>query len=291
MVNRLKENDYFIYTCYFYIKYAIYNTMLKYTIESMSDSHFHILEMQKKNIDTALFFSNWETYGGKYLVDIGIDEDHLEKRLECSKDRDYLYHSVGIHPNNASGNLKSRILTIENQLKNKRVIAIGETGLDYYWDTTPKKLQKEFFISHIDLAIKYNLPIIIHNRDASEDILEILKSYNGKIKGVIHCFSSTPYFAKEFIKLGFYISFAGNLTYKNSSEIQESLKIVSIDKLLIETDSPYLAPQKVRGQINSPLNIGYTLDYMSDQLHNSRANLIGQIHKNLIELFGFKEEI
>lgn len=258
--------------------------------ESLIDSHFHILEMKKKDIDTKNFLNEWFKSGGSYLLDVGINEDNLSERLNESWDFPKLYHSVGIHPNYANGNIELRISNIEKQLNNDKIIAIGETGLDYYWDKVSKNVQKDFFKSHIELSIKHSLPIIVHDRDASEDIIDILKQYKGKAFGVIHCFSSSPEFANEYLKLGFYLSFAGNVTYRKSISIQETLKITPHDRLLIETDSPYLSPQKVRGKVNHPGNISYTLDFISDKLDITRESLVTKVKQNFVHLFNISEE-
>lgn len=257
---------------------------------SLIDSHFHILEMKKKDIDTTSFLNEWFSSGGSYLLDVGISEDLLHERLKESTNYPKLFHSVGIHPNYAGGDLKNRIEKIENQLNFNKIIAIGETGLDYYWDRVSKDTQKKFFKQHIELSIKHSLPLIIHDREASADIIEILKQYHEKAFGIIHCFSSTPQYAEEYLKLGFYLSYAGNITYKKSISIQESLKVTPLNRLLIETDSPYLSPQKVRGKVNHPGYIGYTLDFISDKLEITRDSILNSIEQNFLQVFNLREE-
>ncbi len=263
--------------------------MKLYDIEGLSDSHFHILEMLKKDIDVTQVIDNWINTGGDYLIDIGVDEKDFELRQKYSDLHSFIYHSVGIHPNSADEKIDERLISIENSIKDS-VVAIGETGLDYYWDTVDKNIQIDSFIKHIKLSIKYNLPLIIHNRDACEDILNILKKYSGKISGIIHCFSSTDYYLKEFIKLGFYISYAGNLTYKKNIKLQETLTNVPLDKLLIETDSPYLTPVPLRGKPNNPIYIGYTFNYIADYLNINRDELKQHLKKNLETIFKLRED-
>lgn len=257
-------------------------------IKALSDSHFHILEMIKKDIDMDHFFDLWKKNSGEYLIDVGINELNFQKRLNYSLKRDYIYFTAGIHPNYCKDDIHRRMKLIEQQLGNSRVIAVGETGLDYYWDTVDKDVQKDFFIKHIELGIKYNLPIIVHNRDACRDIIAILREYKGKAKGVIHCFSSTTKYLNQFIELGFYISFAGNVTYNKNIALQESLLSTPINRLLIETDSPYLSPQKVRGKINTPGNIGHTLDFIAEKKEICRAELTNTIRTNLLNIFNLR---
>lgn len=259
-------------------------------IDSLIDTHFHIVEMQKKDIDIQMFLEQWFSRGGSYLLDVGIDESLFSERLQISRDYPKLLHSVGIHPNYAENDLIVRMNNIEKQLNNNKVISIGETGLDYYWDKVDKTTQKDFFRSHIELSIRHSLPLIIHDREASEDIIDILKEYKDRAFGVIHCFSSSPEFAQEYLDLGFYLSFAGNLSYKKSLSIQKSLAITPLNRLLIETDSPYLSPQTVRGRTNHPGHIGFTLDFMADQLEISRVSLIDNIQKNFVRVFNLSEE-
>lgn len=262
-------------------------------LKNLNDSHFHIKEMIDKDIDFEEFINNWIKLGGKKLIDIGIEETDYVQRKEYARNYNFIYHTVGIHPNNAGGDIEYRFKILENHLKNdinNKIVGIGETGLDYYWDTVEKKVQKEFFIRHIELSIKYNLPLIIHNRDACSDIVDILKLYNGKISGIIHCFSSETKYLHEFLELGFYISYAGNVTYKKNIKIQASLKSTPIDRLLIETDSPYLSPIPLRGKLNTPNNIGFTFDYILDNLEISKESLKNKLTENLIKIFKLREK-
>lgn len=245
-------------------------------IKKLDDSHFHILEMKEKNMNVEEMLSLWKKSGGKRLIDIGIDENNFELRKSYSDRYNFIYHSIGIHPNLADNN-KERVKILEKELLNDKtntIVAIGETGLDYYWDTVTKEIQQTFFKAHIELAIKHDKPIIIHNRDASSDILEILQEYKGRIYGIIHCFSSTEYYLEEFVKLGFYISFAGNVTYKKNKELQQCLNVVPLDRLLIETDSPYLSPTPKRGRLNTPNNIYHTFNYISENLKQDNLEKI-----------------
>lgn len=255
-------------------------------LKDLNDSHFHIKEMIDKEIDFEEFINNWIKLGGKNLIDIGIEETDYDKRKILAQNYNFIYHTVGIHPNNAGGDIEYRFKILENHLKNdinNKIVGIGETGLDYYWKSVPKEIQKLFFTRQIDLAIKYDKPIIIHNRDATEDVLKLLNIYKGKVTGIIHCYSSTKENIKKFLNLGFFISFAGNVTYKKNIEIQESLKCMEINKLLIETDSPYLSPVPKRGRLNNPINIKYTYQFIEETL--KVKNLKNILDDNLRQIF------
>lgn len=260
--------------------------MEEVSVKDLSDSHFHILEMIKKGVDIDKILDLWKSSGGKTLIDIGIEENDFTYRKKYSANYNFIFHSIGIHPNNAGGDIDHRLAILENHLINdlsNSIVAIGETGLDYHWDTVAPETQKQFFIGHIELAIKYNKPIIIHNREASNDLLNILNQYKGKVKGIIHCNSSDSATVMKFIDLGFYISYAGNVTYKNNLEIQESLKCVPTNRLLIETDSPYLPPIPMRGRLNNPNNIKYTFQYVKEILKVDNLKTI--LNNNLIKIF------
>lgn len=258
-------------------------------IDGLCDSHMHLLEMLNKDIDLEEFISNWKNNNGCFLIDIGINELDFENRISYSKLFNSLYFSVGIHPNYAGDDLSKRMLIIENNLKKENVVAIGETGLDYYWDKVDKITQKKFFVEHIKLSLKYDKPIIIHNRDACDDILSILSQYKG-LRGIIHCYSSNRANLKRFLDLGFFISFAGNVTYKKNLELQECLKSVPTNRLLLETDSPYLSPVPLRGKINTPTNIYNTYKFTSEQTKIDIEKLKILVFNNICNVFNLENK-
>jgi TatD DNase family protein len=162
----------------------------------------------------------------------------------------------GISPNDIEDYKEEYLQEIEAVAKNKKVVAIGEIGLDYYWNKENKDLQKHIFIKQIEIANRLNLPIIIHTREAVMDTIDILKNkMSAKQKGIFHCCPLNTELIKEGLKLGFYISFAGPVTFKNAKNAEEAVNAVPLDKLLIETDSPYLAPEPVRGTRNNSINV------------------------------------
>ncbi len=258
------------------------------SIKNISDSHFHILEMIDKNIDISNFFENWKCNNGSFLIDIGVDELNFNKRLYFSNKFDFLYHSIGIHPNSADIDYENRLKKIEETLPNKKIIAIGETGLDYFRDIVNVEIQKKYLLGHIELSIKNNLPIIIHNRNASEDLLDILSNFKGQLSGVIHCFSDNHIIMKKFLDLGYYISFAGNSTYKKNTLLLDCIKNIPLDRLLLETDSPYLSPEPLRGRINTPENIIHTYNFVSKSLNIDINRIVKEVNKNIEILFRIK---
>lgn len=247
------------------------------------DSHTHILEMKKKDLNVLEILQLCFDKGMVSLLDVAVDECNFNERIEYKNLFPKIFFSAGVHPN-STVDIKAQIKQIDKQLSNEYVIAVGETGLDFHWDTVSAEQQKMMFVEHINLSKKYDLPLIIHNRLADKEILEILKKEKPK-SGVIHCFSSDHYFAQEFIDLGFYISFAGNISYKRSENIRNAASKLPFDRVLVETDAPYLSPQKLRGKINHPGNISHTIDCIADLLNKGADETAYQTYLNYCRLF------
>lgn len=186
------------------------------------------------------------------LVCAGYNYQSSVSAIEISKENDWIYTTIGISPNDVED--LAKVDSLEELLKEKKIVAIGEIGLDYYWNKENKDIQKELFIKQIELANKYNLPIVIHTRDAAIDTIDILKNHPCNKKGVFHCCPLNQELIKEGLKLGFYISFSGNITFKNAKS-DACIELVPLDRILIETDSPYLAPEPLRGTRNDSRNV------------------------------------
>lgn len=248
------------------------------------DSHTHIMEMRKKELNVKEILKECFDKGMAAALDVAVNEEDFEKRISYKSFFPKLFFSAGIHPTDVT-DIEKQLKAIENQLQNKLVIAVGETGLDFYRDSVSSLLQKEMFRRQIELSNKYKLPLIIHNRLADKEILEILNSENAESGGIIHCFSSDSGFAKKIVDLGFYISFAGNVTYKNAQNIRGAASCVPFDRILVETDAPYLAPQKVRGKLNHPGNISYTIECIADIFNKEGDEIAFQTCENFKKLF------
>ncbi|MBP1759637.1 MAG: hydrolase, TatD family [Firmicutes bacterium] len=186
------------------------------------------------------------------VTNVGYDLPSSERSVKLAQDYNFIYAAIGIHPHNAEGvteEIWSKLLWLAKQPK---VLAWGEIGLDYYRDLSPRPVQKEIFIQQIKLANEVGLPIVIHNRDAHQDVMEIVKANPPLYGGVFHCYSGSWEMAEILLKLGFYLSFAGPITYKNARNTVEVAKHAPIDRILVETDSPYLTPEPRRGKRNEP---------------------------------------
>lgn len=221
-------------------------------------------------------------------IEVAVDEVNFEKRLELANKFPKLLLSAGIHPSSSeseSGSWEERFALIRMQAASPSVVAIGETGLDFFRDYAPKDIQERAFRDHLELAAETDLPVIIHNRSADEDVLRLVSESKCR-KGVFHCFSSDIDTAKTALDLGFYVSFAGNLTYKKTEMIREAAAGMPSDRLLIETDSPYLSPQLVRGRSNHPGHLGYTLEVLAEIRREDPERLAERTVINSGTLFG-----
>ena len=227
------------------------------------DTHAHLdFPDFKDDIDDVIKRAG--EVGVEYIINVGTSVDTSVKSIELTKKYANIYASVGIHPNAASTVLADDWSRLEALAGESKVVAIGETGLDYYRDRSKKEDQKRLFHKHLELAEKHNLPVIIHNREASIDCLEIVRKYSGRVSGVIHCFAGSRDDAEEFLELGFYISFAGPITFPKAENLREALKAVPVEKLLLETDCPFLAPQPKRGKRNEPSYLQYTIPVFAE---------------------------
>ncbi|MDZ5254709.1 TatD family hydrolase [Clostridium sp. LIBA-8841] len=233
------------------MKYKIFDTHAHYDSDSFDEDRESVIKELKEN-------------GVIGILNCGSDLYGLRKSVELAKDFDMFYAAVGIHPENADEFNEEVVKEIREYVKYEKVKAIGEIGLDYYWDENPpKEVQKEVFRAQMKLADELNLPVIIHDRDAHGDTLEIMKEFPNVI-GVVHCFSGSVEFAKECIKLGYYIGFTGVLTFKNAKKIVDVCREIPADRILVETDCPFMAPVPFRGKRNKSDYIEYIIDKMSE---------------------------
>ncbi len=215
------------------------------------DTHAH-LQWASFDRDLEEVLDRARKAGIRYIVNIGFDLEGSRKAVELAEEYEGLYATVGIHPHNANKFTERVSSELSELSENPKVVAIGEIGLDYYRDLSPRQVQKEVFEAQLSLAEELNLPVVIHNRDAHADTLKKLSRFRGRIAGVMHCFSGSKEMAQGCIKLNFYLSFAGPITFPNSRRLQGIVKWLDLNKMLLETDSPWLAPQEVRGKRNEP---------------------------------------
>ena len=247
------------------------------------DSHSHYND-EKFDVDRNNVIKENYKNGVTMLVCAGYGLQSSKQSIELSTEYNHIYATCGISPNDINEDVDNQIKEIERIAQNNRVVAIGEIGLDYYWNKDNKEKQKEIFINQIEIANKLGLPIVIHTRDAVMDTLEILKQNNVIKKGIFHCCPLNIELVKEAIKLGFYISFSGNITFKNAKS-DEIIKIVPLDKLLIETDCPYLSPEPNRGKRNDSSNLIYIVQKIAKVRNISEEEIAKITYENAKKIF------
>lgn len=251
------------------------------------DSHAHYND-EKFNQDREEVLKEIYKSGVTKLVNAGYSLESSKSAIEIANSHEFIYATVGISPNDIEDFKKEDLNEITKLAQNKKVVAIGEIGLDYYWNKENKDLQKEVFISQIEIANKLNLPIVIHTREAIYDTLEILKNNKCNKNGIFHCCPFNVDLVREGLKLGFYISFAGPTTFKNSKNASEIINMVPLDKILIETDSPYLSPEPLRGKRNDSRNVRYIAQKIADVKGISLEEISRATYNNASEIFNLK---
>ena len=253
------------------------------------DSHCHLIfENFEKDLDDVV--SRWRSKGVKKLLHACCELSEIPKLKQISHDFEEVYYSVGLHPLEANQWQTNSKSLLENAAKDdERVVAIGELGLDFFKNENKKK-QIEALIPQMELAYKLDLPVIIHCRDAANKMIEICSdlSRNGKCpKGVLHCWTGTPKEMKQFLDLGFYISFSGIVTFPKALEIHQCAKIVPSDRYLIETDSPFLAPVPYRGKRNEPAFVKEVANFIANLRSSELTNIAKESSRNAEDLFKF----
>lgn len=251
------------------------------------DSHAHYND-EKFEEDREEVLKEIYKSGVTKLVNAGYSLESSKTAIEIAKAHDFIYATVGISPNDIENFKNEDLDNIIKLASNKKVVAIGEIGLDYYWNKENKNLQKEVFISQIKIANELNLPIVIHTREAIYDTLEILKNNSCNRKGIFHCCPFNVDLVREGLKLGFYISFAGPTTFKNSKNATEIINMVPLDKMLIETDSPYLSPEPLRGKRNDSRNVKYIAQKIADIKEISIEEVAKKTYDNAKRIFDIK---
>ena len=252
------------------------------------DSHCH-LNYEPMSLELKETIVKANKNGVKFLLTISTEEKSFNKILKILEDYDCVYGSFGIHPHEAKNHLSINSDSIIKKINlNKKIIGIGETGLDFFYNYSDKKDQIRCFEEHINAAQISNLPLIVHTRNAEKETIEILKKKKAQndFKILIHCFTGTKDFAFNLIDLGAYISASGVVTFKKSQDLANTFKELPNNKILVETDSPYLAPVPLRGKSNEPCNIIHTVEFMSKLKNKSFEEFSNITSTNFFDLFG-----
>ena len=252
------------------------------------DTHAHLLDEQFDADREALIASLPEA-GIAHVMEACCDEAGIDRVAELVERTPFFFGSAGVHPHSADEFRPETPDHIEAALKKERMLAIGEIGLDYHYDFSPRDVQKTCFDAQLALAAKLHAPVIIHDREAHGDCMDLLRHYRGSLSGVMHCFSASYEIAKECIDLGLYVAFGGALTFKNAVHQWDIASRLPLDRLLIETDCPYMTPVPFRGRRNDPTFIVHTLNKLSELRGMDCEELAETLYQNGLKAFGIRE--
>ena len=252
------------------------------------ESHAHY-DDEAFDKDRISLLPSLPTQGIEAVVNIGASIQTTKNTLKLIENYPFFYGAVGVHPNE-TGELNENLLNwLKEVARHPKVVAIGEIGLDYYWNEPDRETQKHWFICQLNLAREVGLPVIIHSRDAAKDTLDIMKSQKSdEIGGVIHCFSYGKDLAREYLSMGFYLGIGGVVTFKNAKKLKEVVEYMPMDKMVLETDCPYLSPEPFRGTRNSSLNLPYVVKAVSEIKGISEEKIIEITYKNAKDLYRIK---
>ncbi len=250
---------------------------------SIFDTHAHYDDERFDDIRYDLL-SSLQNAGVGAIINCAVDTESSEKIIKIAEDFNFCYSAVGYHPENLPENYQLDFISLQKFIEHKSVVAIGEIGLDYYWHQDNKDYQKQCFIEQIKFANKNNLPVIVHDREAHADTLCILEDL--KPRGVLHCFSGSVEMAQSILKLGMYIGIGGVVTFKNSKKLVEVVKSIPLNKILLETDAPYMSPEPFRGKTNNSAYILFVAKKIAEIKGITETEVLEQTKINAKNLFG-----
>lgn len=251
------------------------------------ETHAHY-DDEAFNEDREELLASFKENGIDYVVNVGASMESVDAIINMVDKYDFMYGALGIHPTETAGLNEDFIQYIKAQtLTNKKIVAIGEIGLDYYWNEPEPQWQQKWFIRQLDLAKELNKPVIIHSRDAAKDTEDIMLSAEYRdLEGIIHCFSYSPEMAKKYLDNGFYLGIGGVVTYKNARKLVETVEMMPLSQMVIETDSPYLTPVPHRGKRNSSLNLKYVVEKLAQLKGVTEEEVIEITRQNACKVYG-----
>ena len=251
----------------------IFDTHAHYDDEAFEEDRENLLSMMQEN-------------GISGIVNVGADMESSAASIRLAGQHNFMYAAVGVHPSDTKNMTEEDLMQIKEWTKEERVVAIGEIGLDYYWPEPDHETQRKWFLKQLELAQETGMPVIIHSREAAQETFETMKRFAGKLQGgVIHCYSYSPEQAKEYVKMGYYIGVGGVVTFKNAKKLKETVEVCPLEKLVLETDCPYLAPVPHRGQRNSSLYLPLVVAEIARLKDVSDEEVIRVTHRNAMELY------
>lgn len=249
------------------------------------DTHAHY-DDEAFDQDREVLLQELPYKGIERVVNIGASLASCRKTLELTERYDYIYGAIGVHPSETAELNEEAFEWLKEQCRHIKCVAVGEIGLDYYWEEPEHSIQKEWFARQLELAKQLSLPVVIHSRDAAKDTIDIMKALNAEdIGGVTHCFSYTKETAKIFLDMGFYIGIGGVLTFKNARKLKEAVEYIPMDRIVLETDCPYLAPEPNRGKRNSSLNLPYVIAALAQLKGITQEEVRAAAWENAMKLY------
>jgi TatD DNase family protein len=255
----------------------IFETHAHYDDEAFNDDRDSLLESMQEN-------------GIGYIVNVGASLEGTKKSIELSHRYPFIYAAAGVHPNETGVLDDDNFKWLESQSLDERVVAVGEIGLDYYWDEPDHGTQKKWFIRQLALAKKIKKPVIIHSRDAAKDTYDIMVSEKAsEIGGIVHCYSYSPQMALDYVEMGFYIGIGGVVTFKNGKKMKEVVEALPIERIVLETDSPYLSPEPNRGKRNSSLNLPYVAAKIAEIKNLAYDEVVETTMRNAKKVYRLEE--
>lgn len=249
------------------------------------ETHAHY-DAEQFNEDRDELLKKLPSQGVATVVNIGASLEGCQASIDLADKYEHVYAAVGVHPDEVGALNMETFAWLREQYNHDKVVAVGEIGLDYYWDNESHDIQKKWFIEQLKLAKEKQLPVVIHSREATEDTLEIMKEYGRELSGVIHCFSGSVEVAREYVKMGYYLGIGGVVTFKNSRKLKEVVMDIPLEYLVLETDCPYLAPTPNRGKRNDSTQLEYVAKEIADLKDISYEEVITITRENGRKLYG-----
>lgn len=248
------------------------------------ETHAHY-DDEQFDIDREELLYSMEAGGIGTIVNISATYQSCKEVTELAAQYPFMYAAVGVHPDEVGSLDEEKFRKMRELYKHEKVVAVGEIGLDYYWDNESHDVQRSWFIRQLNLARELDLPVVIHSRDAAADTLDIMKEYGQGLDGVIHCFSYSKEIAREYVKMGYYIGIGGVVTFKNSRKLKEVVEEIPLTSILLETDCPYLSPVPYRGKRNTSLNLVYVAEEIARIKNVSYEEVVAQTEQNARKMY------
>lgn len=248
------------------------------------DTHAHY-DAEQFDEDREILLNSMAENGVGAIVNVSATYDSCKRVVDMAQKYPFMYAAVGIHPDEVGSLNEERFLEMKKLFSCDKVVAVGEIGLDYYWDNESHELQKEWFIRQLDLARELGFPVNIHSREAAADTMEIMKEHGKGLKGIIHCYSYSKEMAEEYVKMGFHIGVGGVVTFKNGRRLKETVEAIPLSSIVLETDCPYLAPEPYRGKRNNSSYIKYVAEEIARLKNVTYEEVVAQTEQTARELY------